>query len=111
MKIKIGDNVMVIAGKNKKQTGTVKKVLVKTGRVVIDGINKVTRHVRKTKQGAGQKVVFEAPIHASNVMVIDPKTKKPSRISYKTEGNKKVRVTKSGTNLDTAAKAPKKDNK
>ncbi len=111
MKIKQGDNVVVIAGKNKKLTGIVKKVLIKTNRVVIDGVNKVTRHVKKTKQGAGQKIIFEAPIHASNVMVIDPKTKKPSRIYYRTEGGKKVRVTKSGSTLETAAKAPKKDNK
>lgn len=108
MKIKQGDNVMVIAGKNKKQTGIVKEVLAKSNRVIIDGVNKVTRHVRKTKQGAGQKVTFEASIHASNVMIIDPKTKKPSRIAYKIEGNKKVRVTKNGTSLETA---PKKDNK
>ncbi len=82
MKIKAGDNVVVIAGKHKGKTGKVLRVNSKSERVVVEDVNKVSRHVRKTTNRAGQIVQFEAPIHASNVMLIDPKTKKRSRIGY-----------------------------
>lgn len=95
MKIRIGDNVVVIAGKNKGKTGKVMRVLPKTERVVIEGINKVKRHVRKNKERAGQIIEFEAPLHVSNVMLVDPKTKKRSRIGYTIDSNKKkVRTSK-----------------
>jgi large subunit ribosomal protein L24 len=95
MKIKKGDNVVVIAGKNKGKTGTVMRTLVKSDRVVVEGVNKVTRHVRKTKDRPGQKIEFEAPFHASNVMLIDPKTKKRTRVSVsKDEKGKKQRISK-----------------
>lgn len=95
MKIKAGDNVVVIAGKDKNKTGKVLRVLPKAGRLVVEGLNKATKHVRKTKERAGQKIEFEAPMDASNVMIIDPKTKKRARIGYTFEkdGTKK-RVTK-----------------
>lgn len=83
MKIKTGDNVVVIAGKYRNKTGRIIKVDIKNDKVVVEGLNKVTRHVRKSKQGAGRKIEFEAPIHVSNVMVLDPKTKKGTRIGYK----------------------------
>jgi large subunit ribosomal protein L24 len=98
MKFKKGDNVVVIAGKhskNKNNTGKILRILPKSNRVVVDGLNKVTRHVKKSKDKAGQKVEFEAPMHASNVMLIDPKTKKRSRIGYsKDKDNKKLRISK-----------------
>lgn len=95
MKIKKGDMVVVIAGKERNKTGKVMRVLRKTERVVVDGLNKVVRHMRKTKTQAGQKVSFEAPIHASNVMVLDPKTKKATRIGYKiNKDGKKERIAK-----------------
>lgn len=95
MKIKKGDMVVVIAGKERNKTGKVMRVLRKTERVVVDGLNKVVRHMRKTKTQAGQKVSFEAPLHASNVMVLDPKTKKATRIGYKiNKDGKKERIAK-----------------
>lgn len=93
--IKKGDNVVVIAGKNKGKTGNVMRVLPKTSRVVIEGVNKVTRHVKKTKERNGQKIEFEAPMHISNVMLIDPKTKKRTRVKHsKDEKGKTQRISK-----------------
>lgn len=95
MKIKKGDQVVVITGKDRNKTGKVMRILKKSGRVVVEGVNKVTRHMRKTKTHAGQKVVFEAPLNASNVMLLDPKTKKASRVGYQVnKDGKKERVAK-----------------
>ena len=99
MKIKKGDNVVVIAGKNKGQTGKVMRTMPKTNKLVVEDVNKVTRHIKKTKDKPGQKISFEAPINASNVMLIDAKTKKRSRIGYqaapKAQGpSKKERISK-----------------
>ena len=108
MKIKVGDTVVIIAGKHrkattkdengkevKKNTGKVMRVLPKSNQVVVEGINMVKRHVKKNRQRGGQVVMFEAPIDASNVMLIDPKTKKRTRVGYtKDEKGKKVRTSK-----------------
>lgn len=100
MKIKKGDMVVVIAGKERNKTGKVMRVLRKTNRVVVEGLNKVIRHMRKTKTQAGQKVSFEAPMHVSNVMVLDPKTKKGTRIGYKvTKDGKKDRIAKKSNSV------------
>lgn len=117
MKIKTGDTVVVIAGKNRNKTGRVMKIDSKNMRVVVEGVNKVTRHYKKTKQGAGQQIEFEAPIHISNVMVLDPKTKKGARVGYKMDGKKKVRYSKKSgdilndVKLTTADAKPKKSTK
>ncbi len=95
MKIKTGDNIVVIAGKERNKTGKVLRILEKSNRVVIEGLNKVTRHVKKTAGKKGSKNSFEAPIAASNVMLIDPKTKKATRIGYQiSKDGKKERVAK-----------------
>lgn len=94
MKIKTGDNVIVIAGKNRNKTGKVLRIDKKDNRVVVEGLNKVTRHIKKTKTGKGQKIQFEAGIHVSNIMILDPKTKKASRIGYQIIKDKKVRIAK-----------------
>jgi large subunit ribosomal protein L24 len=95
MKIKKGDTVVVIAGKNKGQTGKVMRTMPKVSKIVVEDVNKVTRHVKKTKDKPGQKIKFEAPINSSNVMLVDPKTKKRSRIGYKkAEKGKKERISK-----------------
>ncbi len=100
MKIKKGDMVVVITGKERNKTGKVMRVLRKTNRVVVEGLNKVVRHMRKTKTQAGQKVSFEAPMHVSNVMVLDPKTKKGTRIGYKvTKDGKKERIAKKSNSV------------
>ncbi len=95
MKIKTGDIVVVIAGKDRNKTGKVLRIVRKSSRVVVEGINKVVKHVKKTKTRAGEKITFEAPLHSSNVMVVDPKTKKGTRIGYSmTKEGKKERVAK-----------------
>ena len=111
MKIKTGDTVVVIAGKDSKTvtkkgvestTGKVLKVYPETNKVVVEGVNKVKKHQKPTQQNTtGSIIEREAPIDASNVMILDPKTKTPTRVGYKMENGKKVRYAKkSGTVLD-----------
>ncbi len=100
MKIKKGDMVVVITGKERNKTGKVMRILKKTDRVVVEGLNKVVRHVRKSKTQAGQRVSFEAPMHASNVMLLDPKTKKGTRVGYKvSKDGKKERIAKKSNSV------------
>ena len=95
MKIRNGDTVIVITGKDKGKTGTVLRILPDANRVVVADINMRTRHVKATAQSAGQKITYEASLDASNVMLVDPKTKKPTRIGLRFENKKKVRFAKS----------------
>ena len=102
MNLKKGDTVVVISGSWKNKQGTVLKVLPKTGKVVVEGVNIVSRHTRpsQTNQDGGI-IKKEAPILACKVMLVDPKTNEPTRIGHKMEGDKKVRYAKkSGTVLD-----------
>ncbi len=79
-KIKSGDLVKVIRGKDRGKEGTVKQVL-KDDRLIVEGVQIVKKHVRATQQGQQAGIVaVEAPIHRSNVMVIDPETKQPTRV-------------------------------
>jgi len=99
MKIKKGDMVIVIAGKDKGRTGKVLNAYPSKDMVLVEGLNLKKRHQRPTRQNQHGQIVDKAlPIHVSNVAFIDPKTSKPTRIGYKTEGDKKVRVArKSGS--------------
>ena len=100
-KIKKGDEVVVLSGKDKGRTGTVSKVMPKDGKVVGDGINVATRH-RKPSQANPQGGIdrFPAPMHISKVAVADPKTGKPTRVSFEEKDGKKVRVAvKSGETI------------
>ena len=83
-------------------TGKILEVYPKTNRVLVEGVNKVKKHQNPTQENQqGGIVEVEAPIHASNVMIIDPKTKKPTRIGKRTEKDKKVRIAiKSSEKLD-----------
>ena len=102
MKLKTGDKVVVIAGKDKGKEGNVTKVLKNENKVVVEGVNVAKKHIKPNGQTAGSIVDIELPIHASNVAILDPKTKKPSRIGHTTDKNgKKVRITKkSNSTLD-----------
>ena len=81
MKLKKGDKVIVIAGKNRGQSGTIARVLVKKNMVILDGMNLVKRHRRPSAQNRkGQIVDKPMPLHVSNVMMSDPKSGKPTRI-------------------------------
>lgn len=100
MKIQKDDTVMVIAGKDKGKTAKVLKAIPTENKIIVEGVNVVTRHMKKQGATPGQKVSYEKSIDASNVMLVDPKTNKPTRVGYKVENGKKVRVAKkSGTVL------------
>ena len=94
MKLKTGDKVRVIAGSNKGKEGKITKKL--DNRVIVEGVNLRKKHLKpKDNNGTGEIVEVEAPIHVSNVMFIDPKTKKPTRIGHDVDKNgKKVRISK-----------------
>jgi large subunit ribosomal protein L24 len=116
MNIKTGDTVVVIAGGDQytvdkkgiktRKTGRVLKVLAKENKVIVEGVNKVKKHQRpKTAQDKGGIVEVEAPIDASNVALLDPKTGLPTRVGYRMENGVKVRYAKkSGAILDKVEK-------
>lgn len=100
MKIHTNDEVIVIAGKQKGTKAKVLRVFPQTGKIVVEGVNVVTRHMKKQGATPGQKVELTKPIDASNVMLVDPKTGEPTRVGYRFEKGKKVRFAKkSGTTL------------
>ena len=103
MRVKKGDMVAVISGKNRGATGEILKVMPKELRVVVKGVNVVKRHQKPSATSAGGIIEKELSIHASNVMHVDPKTKAPTRVFYKTlEDGRKVRVAKkSGEQIDS----------
>jgi large subunit ribosomal protein L24 len=104
-KIKKGDTVIVIAGRDKGRTGEVIEMRRDEGRALVRGINVVKRHQKQSATQEGGIVSKEAPIHVSNIALADPKDKKPTRIGFKYVGKgddrKKVRVAKrSGVEID-----------
>ncbi len=99
MKLKVGDKVIVITGSNKGKEGTIKKVLKKDNKVIVEGVNLVKKHKKDNGNEKGGIIEFEAPIHASNVMIIDPKTKRPTRIGHTIKKDKKVRITKKSSEV------------
>lgn len=101
MRIKKGDNIIVISGKDKGKEGKVVKAIPTQDKVVIEGVNIKKKHMRPKKSGQkGQIVEIAAPLHVSNVQILDPKDKKPTRIAMKTVGGKKIRVSRrSGAEL------------
>ena len=96
-----GDKVIVISGRDKGKTGTIQKVDPRSNRVVVENVNVRKKHKKPTQQNPeGSILEIYAPIDASNVMLVDPKTKKPTRIKHDVVKGKKVRVAKaSGTQL------------
>jgi large subunit ribosomal protein L24 len=88
-KIKKGDTVQVLTGKDKGSTGKVISVDREAARVVVEGVNRVTRHTKAGQSARGSRtgglVVQEAPIHVSNVAVVDPSDKKPTRVKTRVE--------------------------
>lgn len=93
--IKKGDEVIVLAGKNKNSKGKVLKVLVKEEKAIVEGINMVSKSTKPNAQNPqGGIIKQEAPIHISNISLIDPKSGKPTRVSIKHEGKNVIRVSK-----------------
>ncbi|MBC6004838.1 MAG: 50S ribosomal protein L24 [Paeniclostridium sp.] len=101
MRVKKGDTVVVIAGKDKGKKGTVTKVFTKANRVLVEGVNVITKHQKPTAVNPqGGIINKEAPIHISNVMPVDPETGKGTRVRFEVKDGKKVRVSvKSGKEL------------
>jgi len=101
-RIKKGDTVQVITGKDKGKTGEIIEVLRDERRVKVKGLNIVTKHKRPSQMSAGGIERVEAAIHASNVMVLDPKDKKPTRVGYSIskDGTKTRVARRSGEVLD-----------
>lgn len=103
MNIRKGDKVIVIAGADKGKTGAVQRAYPKLNKVVVEGVNVHKKHKKPTQQNPeGSIVEIYVPIDVSNVALIDPKTKKATRIhiSVDAKTGKKVRVAKSGAALD-----------
>ena len=95
MKLKKGDNVILMTGKDKGKKGKIVRVLVEKNKVVVEGLNMMKKSQRPRKSGEkGQIISIAMPIHASNVQIVDPKTGKGSRIGKKVVGDKKVRISK-----------------
>ncbi len=94
MKLKKGDKVVVIAGANKGKEGKITRVL--EDKVVVEGVNVAKKHLKpKNNNGTGEIVEVERPIHKSNVMLVDPKTKKPTKVKIDFDKNgKKIRISK-----------------
>lgn len=101
-RIRKGDQVAVLAGRDKGKRGEVLRVIPADSRVIVQGVNVVKRHRKPTQMSAGGIEEIEAPIHVSNVAHIDPDSDKPTRVGFKTlEDGKKVRFSKrSGDVLD-----------
>lgn len=99
MKLKKGDNAIIIAGKDKGKKGKILKVFPELNRVVVEGANISKLHEKgRAKGAAGQIVARAMPLHASNVMIIDPKTNKRTRVGIKEIGGKNVRIAKKSGN-------------
>jgi large subunit ribosomal protein L24 len=100
-KIRKGDKVVILTGKDKGRSGEVLQVMPKEDRAVVRGINIVKRHQRQTASQEAGIITKEAPIHLSNIAIADPKDGKPTRVGFKIDGDKKVRVAKrSGVSID-----------
>ena len=99
-KIKKGDNVIVLAGRDKGRKGQVSSVNPTEGRAIVSGVNLVKRHTKQTAQNEGGILSKEAPIDLSNLAIADPKDGKPTRVGFKTlDDGRKVRVAKRSGDL------------
>jgi len=95
MKIKKGDNVEIIAGKDKGKRGKVTRTVPRAGQVVVEGLNIRKKHTKPRKEGEkGQRIEVAYPLDISNVMLVCPHTDKLTRVGYKVEGDQKVRISK-----------------
>jgi large subunit ribosomal protein L24 len=101
-RIRRGDTVVVVSGKEKGKRGEVERVIPAKNRVVVSGVNVRTRHARPSQQNQEGTYTFEAPLHLSNVMLVDPDSGEPTRVGYRvTDSGDKVRVSKrSGKDID-----------
>jgi len=95
LKIKTGDTVRVIAGNDKTKEGKVQKVFIEKNKAIVEGVNMVSKHQKPSAASPqGGIVKKEAPIHISNLALVDPKSGETTRVGYRIEGDKKVRFSK-----------------
>ncbi|MEP7195752.1 MAG: 50S ribosomal protein L24 [Saprospiraceae bacterium] len=94
IKIKKGDKVQVIAGSNRGQLGEVIEIITHQNRAVVEGVNIVKKHMKPTNNNPGGIVEMPAPMHISNLSLLDPKSNTPTRVGHRMEGDKKVRYSK-----------------
>ncbi len=95
MKLKLHDQVEITAGKDKGKKGKITKILRNQNKIVVEKVNMRTKHIKKTQEKPGDKIEFEAPIDASNAMLVCPSCKKTGRVGYKKlENGKKDRICK-----------------
>ncbi len=100
-KLKKGDHVVVLAGRDRGREGDILRVIPKENRAVVSGINIVVRHQRQSQSSRGGKIPVEAPIQISNLALVDPKDGGPTRVGFRFEEGKKVRFAKkSGETID-----------
>ncbi|TVQ55463.1 MAG: 50S ribosomal protein L24 [Rhodobacteraceae bacterium] len=100
-KLKKGDTVIVLAGRDKGKEGEIVRVMPSEGRAIVSGVNTVIRHTRRTAQSQGGRIPKEAPIDLSNLALKDPKTGEPTRVGFKVvDGNKVRYAKKSGETID-----------
>ena len=100
-KLKSGDRVVVLTGRDKGKEGDIVRVMPKEGRAIVSGVNMVTRHQRQTQQTQGGRIPMEAPIQISNLALVDPKDGGPTRVGFRFEDGRKVRYAKkSGETID-----------
>ena len=93
-KLKKGDQVVVLAGKDKGKKGEITRVLPADGKAVVSGVNIAVRHQRQSAQSQGGRIAVEAPIQLSNLALVDPKSGEPTRVGFRLEDGKKVRFAK-----------------
>ena len=94
MKIKKDDTVQILLGKDRGKTGKVLRILTKKEKVLVEGLNMYKRHVRKSGQQEGGIIEIAKPLYISNVALVCPNCKKPTRVGFKVEGNNKIRICK-----------------
>lgn len=94
MKIKKGDQVEIMAGKDAGKRGTVLSTFPDVQKIMVQGVNIIKRHIRAREGAKGQRIEREAPIHISSVMLVCPHTSTPTRVGYRIEGGEKVRISK-----------------
>lgn len=95
MNFKTGDKVVVIAGKDKGKEGKITKIFREENKIIVENVNTIKKHRKSNGQTPGSIVELDAPIHASNAMIVDPKTKKRTRIGHSIDKKgKKIRISK-----------------
>lgn len=101
-KLKLNDEVIITAGRDKGKTGKISKLMPKRNKVLVEGVNLVKKALRPTQENPGGGIAtIESPIHRSNVALLSPKDRTATRVRIETQGDKKVRVAvKCGTVLD-----------